>query len=247
MQAPAPVTEYISPALAVSQSLVSVVEYFSPAPTVFQSPAPLVEYFSPAPAVLDSAQRCFREHSIMFVLVSPTGQVSTAFGGAEQQDHQVLRPERSSAAVCGTEQHDHKIFFRNTAQQLVVEVLLPRLLVMVCKGVPEDRVLQRFAVLILLAVLKAFSRDRVQRHFAKLTPTIKLWMRKNGADQAVQAFQYTPLRSLFRQHCSHVGLKASHVRFICGELLSPDETPAQAGLEDDHILDVVVSRGRRRG
>ena len=74
--------------------------------------------------------------------------------------------------------------------------------------------------------------------------TIKLWMRKDGVDQAVQAFRYTPLRSLFRQYCSHVGLEASHVRFICGELLSPDDTPAQARLEDDHILDVVVLRGR---
>ena len=36
-----------------------------------------------------------------------------------------------------------------------------------------------------------------------------------------------------------MALQAVQVRFIRGELLSPDDTPAQAGLDDDHIVDVV--------
>ena len=73
-------------------------------------------------------------------------------------------------------------------------------------------------------------------------------MRKDGIVQLVLAFRHVPMRDLFRQYCSHVGLKAVQVRiFFFGDLLSPDDTPAQAGLEDDHIIDVVVSRGRRGG
>ena len=61
-------------------------------------------------------------------------------------------------------------------------------------------------------------------------PTITLWMRKDGKVRH---------RVDFQAYCSRLGLQASHLRFVCDELLSPDDTPDQRGLEDDHILDVV--------
>ena len=34
-----------------------------------------------------------------------------------------------------------------------------------------------------------------------------------------------------------LGLQESQVRFFCGELLSPDDTPDQLGLENDHVIE----------
>ena len=78
-------------------------------------------------------------------------------------------------------------------------------------------------------------------------PTITLWMQKDGMDHAVVARRSQPLRTVFQACCSRLGLQAPHVRIICAELLSPDDTPDQLGLEDDHILDVVVWRRRSGG
>ena len=53
----------------------------------------------------------------------------------------------------------------------------------------------------------------------------------------VTARRSKPLRSVFQAYCRRLGLQESQVRFFCGELLSPDVTPDQLGLEDDHVIE----------
>ena len=159
------------------------------------------------------------------------GQGSTAFGRAE---HFVpggslhgLRPDQGSTAFLGPEHVHHQDFSRGPGSTVFGRDEDP--------GGGGQNCVGRQA-----------RRDVDSSVIAK-GPFSKLWMRKDGVDQLVQGFRYSLMDALFRQCCSHVGLQAEQIRFICGKLLSPDDTPAQAGLEDDHIVDVVVSRGRRGG
>ena len=58
-------------------------------------------------------------------------------------------------------------------------------------------------------------------------PRVTLWLRKRtdaGPSRCARS-------------SSGTALQESQVRFNFGELLSPDDTPDQLGLEDDHVIE----------
>ena len=46
-----------------------------------------------------------------------------------------------------------------------------------------------------------------------------------------------PLHSAFKAYCRRFGLQESQVRFSCDDLLSPDHSPVQHGLEDGDVIE----------
>ena len=71
-------------------------------------------------------------------------------------------------------------------------------------------------------------------------PRVTLWLRKRTEGAArirVKARRSKPLRSVFQAYCRRLGLQESQVCFYFGELLSPDDTPDQPGLEDDTVIE----------
>merc|ERR1712136_646637 len=80
--APAPVLEYIAPALAVIAAPAPVVEYAAPAPPVLAAQAPAVTYAAPAPTVTyaPTASTLSRiPASVEGFSLAPVVQASTTF------------------------------------------------------------------------------------------------------------------------------------------------------------------------
>ena len=83
-------------------------------------------------------------------------------------------------------------------------------------------------------------------HEEATKPTVTLWMRLDGkVRHQVEATRTQPLRTVLQAYCRRSGIQALRVLFFHGELLSPDDSPDQLVLEDDHIIEVEVSRGKR--
>ena len=197
-----------------------VSEYVAPAPEVIHSPAPVSEYVATAPEVIHSSASVVK-------YISPAPAVfSRAWWSATSRTRRFSpRTEFNSVSwrCC------FRVFF------LVVFKGLSQDSSSALRGADPAGGPQGLVPGQGSTALRDVDFGVIARR-----PTTKLWMRKDGVDRLPVYAVALPLPPALQPR----GSQGIACPLVCGELLSPDDTPAQGRLEDDHILDVVVSRGR---